>query len=83
VVILGQTGSVSADSNADTATFVSGTGVDIDVDGTNDAIRVAIGQAVATTSDVQFRSVDVGVVSGVGANGQITSDKRNYFFLLR
>jgi hypothetical protein len=65
------TGSVIADTNFDTVTLVSGTGVDIDADATNDAIRIEIGQAVATTSDVQFRSVDVGVISGVGANGQI------------
>ena len=66
-----ETGSIVADTNSDTVTFVSGTGVDIDADATNDAIRIEIGQAVATTSDVQFRSLDVGSISGAGANGQI------------
>ena len=36
-----ETGSVVADSNNDTATFISGSGVDLDVDSSNDAIRVS------------------------------------------
>lgn len=35
-----ETGSIVADSATDTATFVSGTNVDIDVDATSDAIRI-------------------------------------------
>lgn len=35
-----ETGSVVADNNSDTVTFVSGGAIDIDVDATNDAIRV-------------------------------------------
>jgi len=58
--------------------FREGTGVDINWTDTSPGssadeydLTFSIGQSVATTADVQFRSVDVGVVSGVGANGQI------------
>ena len=58
--------------------FAEGTGVDVnwtDVSTGSSSdeydLTFSIGQSVATTADVQFRSIDVGVVSGVGANGQI------------
>lgn len=70
-----ETGSVVADTNSDTVTFVSGTGVDIDADATNDAIRIEIGQAVGTTDDVQFAngqfdSLGVGTAAS-GTTGEI------------
>jgi cytoskeletal protein CcmA (bactofilin family) len=72
----GGTGDIVADTNSDTVKFVSGTGVDIDADTTNDAIRISLPQALGTTSDTTFNSttvsyLNVGNISGAGANGQI------------
>lgn len=47
------TGSVVADSNADTVTFVSGDGIDIQADATSDAIKVDVDSTVVRTSGAQ------------------------------
>jgi hypothetical protein len=54
-----ETGNVVADSTTDTLTFVSGTDINIDVDPTNDAIRVSYtGVATDTLQDIALDATD-------------------------
>ena len=65
----GATGSAVADSNSDTLTFVSGAAIDIDVDATNDAIRIAH----ADTSTITGAQGSSGIASiTIDGNGHVT-----------
>lgn len=52
-----ETGSVVADSNSDTLTFVSGANVDIDVDPATDAIRISATDTNTQLSDEQVQDI--------------------------
>jgi len=69
-----ETGTVVADSNNDTVTFVSGGAIDIDVDATNDAIRISHSDTSSASSSnnsgrtyIQDITIDTyGHVTGIG-----------------
>ena len=62
-----ETGSVVADSNSDTVTFVSGNAIDIDVDATNDAIKIAHADTSSQASLTALTGANV--VSDIDVDG--------------
>ena len=65
-----ETGSAVAESTSDTLTWVSGTGIDVDVDATSDAIRIAHADTSALTGAQGSTGISSITVDG---NGHVTA----------
>ena len=65
-----ETGSAVADGTADTLTLVSGTAIDIDVDATNDAIRIAHADTSTITGTLGTSGIQSITIDG---NGHVTA----------
>jgi len=68
-----ETGSAVAENSADTLTWVSGTDIDIDVDATNDAIRIAFTNASGYTTNTGTVTAVTGG-TGVSSTGGTTPE---------